>query len=240
MDNTSFETLKSIRAAQKAFFGTGKTLDLKFRRQMLAALRDAILKNEKALSSALWKDLHKSYEESYICETSIVLGEIRNHLRHLKSWARPKRVTTPLTLFPASSRIYSQPLGNTLIIAPWNYPVQLALNPLAAALAAGCTVILKPSRYSEKTSAALKKIISEFFPEGLAAVVEGGHQANSDLLSLRFDHIFFTGSPQVGRVVMEAASHNVTPVTLELGGKSPVIIDETANIKVSAVRLAWG
>ena len=240
MDNTSFETLKSIRAAQKAFFGTGKTLDLKFRRQMLAALRDAILKNEKALSSALWKDLHKSYEESYICETSIVLGEIRNHLRHLKSWARPKRVTTPLTLFPASSRIYSQPLGNTLIIAPWNYPVQLLLNPLVGAISSGCTAVLKPSPYTPTVSAVLEKMISDTFPREYIAVVQGNREVNKALLDLRWDLIFFTGSPALGRSVMSAAAKNLTPVILELGGKSPCIVDKDANLPLAARCIAWG
>ena len=240
MDNTSLETLKSISASQKAFFRTGKTLDLKFRKQMLRQLQKAILTNEKAISDALWADLHKSYEESYICETSIVLGEIRNHLRHLKSWSSPKRVPTPLTLFPASSRIYSQPLGCTLIIAPWNYPVQLLLNPLVGAISAGCTAVLKPSPYTPTVSAVLEKIISEAFPKEYIAVVQGNREVNKALLDLRWDLIFFTGSPALGRSVMSAAAKNLTPVILELGGKSPCIVDKDADLPLAARRIAWG
>lgn len=235
--NNEFELLKK---KQEEYFRSGKTLPVKARIESLKKLKEAMKSNETLLLDALEHDLGKTHFEGYETELGVVYSEINHLIKHTRKWSKKERVSTPLAHFPSSSYIRKEPKGNVLVMSPWNYPVQLALNPLAAALAAGCTVILKPSRYSEKTSAALKKIITEFFPEGLAAVVEGGHQANSDLLSLRFDHIFFTGSPQVGRVVMEAASHNVTPVTLELGGKSPVIIDETANIRVSAVRLAWG
>ena len=235
--SNEFELLKK---KQEEYFNEGNTLPVKVRISNLKTLKQAMKANETLLLDALQADLGKTHFEGYETELGVVYSEINHLIKHTKKWAKTERVATPLAHFPSSSYVRKEPKGNVLIMSPWNYPVQLALNPLAAALAAGCTVILKPSRYSEKTSAALKKIITEFFPEGLAAVVEGGHQANSELLALRFDHIFFTGSPAVGRVVMEAASHNVTPVTLELGGKSPVIIDDTANIKVSAVRLAWG
>lgn len=229
-----------VRKKQEEYFKSGKTLLIKERIKNLKTLKSAMKSNEALLLDALYKDLGKTHFEGYETELGVVYSEINHLIKHTKTWAKKKRVGTPLAHFPSSSYILKQPKGNVLIFSPWNYPIQLALNPLAAALAAGCTVILKPSRYSEYTSKALKKVLGEFFEEGLVYVVEGGHQANQDLLDLRFDHIFFTGSPNVGRVVMAAASKNVTPVTLELGGKSPVIIDESANIKLSATRLAWG
>ena len=226
--------------SQRAYFRTGATLPLCFRRQMLRKLSDAMHQYEKPLAEALWTDLHKSYEEAYLTELSIVYGEIRNHLRHLRQWAKTERKSSPLAILPASSRIIKEPLGNTLIIAPWNYPVQLLLNPLVGAISAGCTAMLKPSPYVPNVSRVLTEMIRATFPEEYIAIVEGNRQVNQMLLAERWDLIFFTGSPSLGKMVMEAASKHLTPVILELGGKSPCIIDKTANLKVAAKRVAWG
>ena len=226
--------------SQRAYFRTGATLPLCFRRQMLRKLSDAMHQYEKPLAEALWTDLHKSYEEAYLTELSIVYGEIRNHLRHLRQWAKPERKSSPLAILPASSCIIKEPLGNTLIIAPWNYPVQLLLNPLVGAISAGCTAMLKPSPYVPNVSRVLTEMIRATFPEEYIAIVEGNRQVNQMLLAERWDLIFFTGSPSLGKMVMEAASKHLTPVILELGGKSPCIIDKTANLKVAAKRVAWG
>ena len=226
--------------SQRAYFRTGATLPLCFRRQMLRKLSDAMHQYEKPLTEALWTDLHKSYEEAYLTELSIVYGEIRNHLRHLRQWAKPERKSSPLAILPASSRIIKEPLGNALIIAPWNYPVQLLLNPLVGAISSGCTAMLKPSPYVPHVSRVLTEMIRATFPEEYIAIVEGNRQVNQLLLAERWDLIFFTGSPSLGKMVMEAASKHLTPVILELGGKSPCIIDKTANLKVVAKRVAWG
>jgi aldehyde dehydrogenase (NAD+) len=195
---------------------------------------------EQQLADALWQDLHKSYEEAYLTELSIVYGEIHNHLRHLSCWARPERKSSPLAIMPASSRIIKEPLGNTLIIAPWNYPVQLLLNPLVGAISAGCTAMLKPSPYVPNVSRVLTEMIRATFPEEYIAIVQGNRQVNQMLLAERWDMIFFTGSPALGKMVMEAAAKHLTPVVLELGGKSPCIIDKTANLPIAAKRVAWG
>ena len=232
--------ISTTRTKQQLYFRSGATLPLCFRRQMLHKLSDAMHQYEKPLAQALWTDLHKSYEEAYLTELSIVYGEIRNHLRHLRRWAKPERKSSPLAIMPASSRIIKEPLGNTLIIAPWNYPVQLLLNPLVGAISAGCTAMLKPSPYVPNVSRVLTEMIRATFPEEYIAIVEGNRQVNQLLLAERWDLIFFTGSPSLGKMVMEAASKHLTPVILELGGKSPCIIDKTANLKVAAKRVAWG
>lgn len=226
--------------SQRAYFRSGATLTLCFRRQMLRKLSDAMHQYEKPLAEALWTDLHKSYEEAYLTELSIVYGEIRNHLRHLSSWAKPERKSSPLAILPASSRIIKEPLGNTLIIAPWNYPVQLLLNPLVGAISAGCTAMLKPSPYVPNVSRVLTEMIRATFPEEYIAIVEGNRKVNKMLLAERWDLIFFTGSPFLGKMVMEAAAKHLTPVVLELGGKSPCIIDRSADLKIAAKRVAWG
>ena len=234
------EYISTTRQKQKAYFHSGATLALPFRKQMLHKLASAMHQYEKALSDALWQDLHKSYEEAYLTELSIVYGEIRNHLRHMCRWARPERKCSPLAIMPATSKIIKQPLGNTLIIAPWNYPVQLLLNPLVGAISSGCTAMLKPSPYVPNVSRVLTEMIRATFPEEYIAIVEGNRDVNQILLSERWDLIFFTGSPALGRMVMEAASKHLTPVVLELGGKSPCIIDKSADLKVAAKRVAWG
>ena len=232
--------ISTTRTKQQQYFRSGATLPLCFRRQMLRKLSNAMHEYEKPLAEALWTDLHKSYEEAYLTELSIVYGEIRNHLRHLRLWAKPERKSSPLAILPASSRIIKEPLGNALIIAPWNYPVQLLLNPLVGAISAGCTAMLKPSPYVPNVSRVLTEMIRATFPEEYIAIVEGNRQVNQMLLAERWDLIFFTGSPSLGKMVMEAASKHLTPVVLELGGKSPCIIDKTADLKVAAKRVAWG
>ena len=240
MNNTSAEKLAAIRHSQAEAFRSGEAIGLDVRRANLKLLKKALLKWEKPLADALWADLHKSYEEAYLTEISIVLSEINNHIRNLHRWALPQRKRTPLKMFPSRSEIISEPLGNALIIAPWNYPVQLLLNPLVGALSAGCTAVLKPSPYVPHVSLTLGDMISETFPESLVAVVQGNREVNRQLLEMKWDLIFFTGSPSLGRQVMEAASRNLTPVVLELGGKSPCVVDKDADIAVAARRIAWG
>ena len=225
---------------QRAYFQAGHILPLSMRKDLLRQLSDAMHQYEKPLAEALWTDLHKSYEEAYLTELSIVYGEIRNHLRHLCQWAKPERKSSPLAILPASSRIIKEPLGNTLIIAPWNYPVQLLLNPLVGAISAGCTAFLKPSPYVPNVSRVLTEMIRATFHPEQVAIVEGNREVNQMLLAERWDLIFFTGSPSLGKMVMEAASKHLTPVVLELGGKSPCIIDKSADLKVAAKRVAWG
>ena len=238
--NTPTEQITWLAAAQKHYFRTGQTLDISYRLTALRALKAAILKHEKALTDALWADLHKSYEEAYLTEISIVLGEIDNHISNLRSWASPVHRPTPLKMFPSRSRIVSEPLGSTLIIAPWNYPVQLLLNPLVGAISAGCTAILKPSPYVPTVAKAFEDLIADTFESEYVATVQGNRDVNTALLAERYDLIFFTGSPALGRTVMAAAAKNLTPVVLELGGKSPCIVDYDADIEVAARRIAWG
>ena len=240
LENTSTQEIKTIVEAQRAFFRSGETLSLKFRQRALCALSKAMKIWESRIAEALWKDLHKSYEEAYLTELSIVLGEIDSHLHHLKRWMLPKHVGTPVKMMPSRSKVMAEPLGCTLIMAPWNYPVQLLLNPLVGAISAGCTAVLKPSPYVPHTSKVLEAMIKETFRPEYIAVVQGNRDVNSALLSERYDLIFFTGSPQLGRTVMRAASENLTPVVLELGGKSPCIVDKDANIGMAARRIAWG
>ncbi len=240
VENTSVERIKALVESQRAYFRSGATLAERFRRERLRALKSAILEHERELADALWADLHKSYEEAYLTELSIVLGEIDNHLRQLGRWMTPERVATPLKMFPSRSRVVSEPLGSTLIIAPWNYPVQLLLNPLVGAISAGCTAILKPSPYTPTVAAVLEKLVRATFDEEYIAVVQGNREVNKALLAERYDLIFFTGSPSLGREVMAAAAQNLTPVVLELGGKSPCIVDAGADVAVAARRVAWG
>ena len=240
MITTPIEDIKDIVAAQRAFFRGHATRSVEFRLEMLKRLRASIVKYERELAEALYNDLHKSYEEAYLTEISIVLAEIDNFLKHLKGWAAPSKKSTPLKMFPSHSEILTEPLGVSLIIAPWNYPVQLLLNPLIGAIGAGCTAVLKPSPYVPNVAEVLGRLIAETFDPEYVAVVQGHREVNSALLRERYDIIFFTGSPDLGRVVMRAAAENLTPVVLELGGKSPVVVDKSADIKLAAKRIAWG
>jgi aldehyde dehydrogenase (NAD+) len=240
MENTSTEKIQAIAKAQKEYFLSGATLDIKFRKEMLRKLYNAMENWENRLCDALWTDLHKSYEEAYLTEISIVKGEIRNHIRHVAGWARRKKACSPLKLFPSRTYITKEPLGCSLIISPWNYPVQLLLNPLVGSISAGCTTVLKPSPYVPTVSKVIEEMISETFDEKYIAVVQGNRHVNTALLDKRWDIIFFTGSPALAKTVMAAAAKNLTPVVLELGGKSPCIIDKSADIAIAAKRLAWG
>ena len=240
MENTSTERIQAIAKSQKEYFVSGATLDIKFRKQMLEKLYRTMENWESRLCDALWQDLHKSYEEAYLTEISIVKGEIRNHIRHVAGWARKKKAHSPLKLFPSRSYITKEPLGCSLIISPWNYPVQLLLNPLVGAISAGCTAVLKPSPYVPNVSKVIENMIKESFEERYIAVVQGNRTVNTALLEQRWDIIFFTGSPSLAKTVMAAAAKNLTPVVLELGGKSPCIIDKTADIALAAKRIAWG
>ena len=240
IENTPTERIIGIRKAQQDFFRSGATLDINFRKQMLRKLLQAMNTWEKRLTDALWTDLHKSYEEAYLTEISIVTGEIKTHLRKVGRWAARKRVCTPIKLFPSSTHVVKEPLGCSLIVSPWNYPIQLLLNPLVGAISAGCTAVLKPSPYVPNVSSVIEEMIKETFDESYIAVVQGNRQVNTALLEQRWDMIFFTGSPALAKTVMSAAAKNLTPVILELGGKSPCIIDKNADIALTARRLAWG
>ena len=233
-------TAKELVERQRAFFRTGVTRPLDYRYGALGLLKKAIQENERRIAEALFSDLHKDPLESYMCETGLVLDEIGYHMKHLAGWMKEKRVRTPLAQFRSKSFVSPEPYGVVLIMAPWNYPLQLCLEPLIGAISAGNCAVIKPSAYAPATSRLLAEIISENFEPDYIAVKEGGRAENTDLLAQRFDYIFFTGSVAVGKVVMEAAAKNLTPVSLELGGKSPVIVDRTADLKVAARRVAFG
>lgn len=240
LTSTTPERIREIRGKQARYFHSGATLDVAVRKSNLKAFEKAVLKWEKPLCDALWADLHKSYEEAYMTEISILLGEIRTHIRKIGKWTRRTCVPTPLKMFPSRSRIISEPLGTALIISPWNYPVQLLLTPLVGAISAGCTAVLKPSPYVPNVSKVIEDMIADTFPEDYIAVTQGHRDVNAALLEERWDIIFFTGSPSLGRRVMTAAAKYLTPVVLELGGKSPCIIDKDADINVATKRVAWG
>ena len=234
------ETIKEIVAAQRAWFDTGATLDTAFRKKQLARLEAAIYAWQDRIQQALQADLGKDATESWMTEISLVLSEIRYQRRHLDEFARQTCTLTPLANFYARSRIVKMPYGTVLVMSPWNYPFLLSMAPLAEAIAAGNTVVLKPGSASAHTSQVMADMLASIFPREYVAVIQGGHAENSALLQQRFDYIFFTGSRHVGQVVLEAAAKFVTPVTLELGGKSPAIVDETADLALSARRIIWG
>jgi len=225
---------------QVTFFNTGKTKSIKFRIEALKMLREAIRIHEQDIYKALMSDLGKSKFESYATEIGFVLDEIRYHIKNLKKWTEPQYSISPLTNFPASSYLVHEPLGTVLIIAPWNYPFQLMIAPLVGAISAGNTAILKPSEISSNTSALLEKIINNTFDSDYIKVIEGDASISQSLLKLKFDHIFFTGSPRVGKIIMQEAANQMIPVTLELGGKSPCIVDKDVNLKLAAKRIVWG
>lgn len=229
-----------ILEKQREFFLNGGTLSVKRRLELLKRLRNEISAKEEEIFAALSADLGKSRTEAYMTETGMVLSGLSCAVRNLKKWSRPRKAATPAAQFPAKSMILPEPYGNVLVMSPWNYPFLLCISPLVSAIAAGNTVILKPSAYSPATSAVVRQIVSDVFPEERAAVIEGGREVNSGLLEQKFDYIFFTGSKAVGRTVMEKAARHLTPVTLELGGKSPVIVTPDADISVSAARIVFG
>ncbi len=232
--------IETTVARQRAYFSHGETLPLAFRRHALEKLRTAILAREQEICAALQKDLGKSAAESYMCEIGMTLSEIAFMLRHMGKWARPRRVLTPLAQFHARSFTIANPYGVVLIMSPWNYPFLLTLEPLVGALAAGNCAVVKPSAYAPATSAIIRDLLGGLFPPEYVAVVEGGRAENQRLLDQRFDYIFFTGSVAMGREVMRRASEHLTPVSLELGGKSPCVVDATAKVDLAARRIAFG
>ena len=232
--------IHEIVEQQRRFFRTGATLPVSFRLRMLRKLRDALDRYEPAIHEALAADLGKSGFESFMCETGLVRSEISWMLRHTEGLAREHTVYTPLAQFAARSYEKPSPYGVTLIMSPWNYPLLLTLDPLADAIAAGNTAVIKPSAYAPATSAMLAKLIGECFPEKFVAVVTGGRQENAALLEEKFDFVFFTGSQNVGREVLRHTAEHLTPAVLELGGKSPCIVDETAKIPLAARRIVFG
>jgi aldehyde dehydrogenase (NAD+) len=230
--------IQEIISRQRQFFASGKTKEVKFRCEQLQKLKAAIKKNTQAILDALHADLHKPEFEGYF--ELAVTQDIDYALKHLKSWMKPKKVKTPLIQFPASAYIYPEPLGMVLIIAPWNYPFSLMISPLIGAIAAGNCSILKPSEIASHTSKVLASLIEATFEPEYIAVVEGGVETTQQLLQEKFDHIFFTGGTRIGKIIMEAAAKHLTPVTLELGGKSPCIVDRNLNLIEAAKRITWG
>lgn len=233
-------SIPTLLQTQKEYFATQQTKDIAFRKASLKRLEQELIRRESDILKALHDDFRKSEYEGVMTETSIVLSELKMAIRNLHSWSKPQRIRPSLLNFPSSAKIYKEPYGTVLIIAPWNYPYQLAFAPLLGAIAAGNTVVLKPSELTPNTSKITREIITAVFKSEHVTVVEGGVSVAQELLAQRWDYIFFTGSVPVGRIVAKAAAEYITPVTLELGGKSPCIIDDTANLKLAAKRLVWG
>ncbi|MBZ9631170.1 aldehyde dehydrogenase [Salegentibacter sp. LM13S] len=240
IEETSAKTISDTYKSQRRFFISQETKSITFRLQQLKTLKKAIKQYEDKMNEALWKDLHKSKEEAFLTETSLLIEEIDYHIKNLKRWAKPKKVGTPLQIKPSGSKIFYEPLGIGLIIAPWNYPFQLTINPLIGAISSGCCAVLKPSPDTPNVARVIEEMISEFFPSEYIAVVQGGKEANQELFKFPFDIMFFTGSPGVGKIVMKAAAEHLSRVVLELGGKSPCIVDKEANLKIAGKRIAWG
>ena len=232
--------MHEIVSKQRTFFNSQKTKELSFRLQQLKTLEKVLKLNEKLLLEAIYKDFKKSSFETYATELALVYQEIAHAKKYLSAWARPKRVATNWVNFPAKSYIIPEPLGVCLVIGAWNYPYNLSFSPVVAAIAAGNTVILKPSEIPSETSRVMHQLISEHFDEAFFAVVEGGVAETTELLKQKFDKIFFTGSTPVGKIIYKAAAEQLTPVTLELGGKSPAFVTASANITMTAKRLVWG
>lgn len=232
--------MHEIVSKQRAFFNSQKTKDLSFRLRQLTNFEKAFKQHENLLLEAINKDFKKSSFETYATELALVYQEIAHAKKYLSAWARPKRVATNWVNFPAKSYIIPEPLGVCLVIGAWNYPYQISLSPAVAAIAAGNTVILKPSEIPSETSKVMQKLISEHFDEAFFTVVEGGVSETTELLKQKFDKIFFTGSTPVGKIIYKAAAEHLTPVTLELGGKTPAFVTASANIKMTAKRLVWG
>ncbi|MDZ7958928.1 MAG: aldehyde dehydrogenase [Aulosira sp. DedQUE10] len=224
---------------QREFFQTGKTKDVAFRIAQLKILKQAILENEQAIVQALKADLHKPEFETYATEI-FVIKEIDYAIKHINTWTKPQKAAVPIDFFQYSAKIYSEPLGVVLIIGPWNYPFNLIIAPLVGAIAAGNCTILKPSELAPHTSSLLAEMIAKYFDPAYIALVEGGVETSKNLLAEKFDYIFFTGGTTVGKIVMEAAAKNLTPVTLELGGKSPCIVDTEINLEHTVKRITWG
>jgi len=233
-------SINEIINSQRSYFKSGKTLPVAYRIEMLKALYKEILARDEEIHKALFRDLGKPYAEVISSEITVLLNDIKLLRNNLKNWSQPKRIPSSIINFPSSDWILAEPYGNTLHISPWNYPFQLAVGPLVGAVAAGNTVLLKPSENAPHTSQVVAKIIKAVFDPGFVTVVQGGPDVASELLQQRWDYIFFTGGVEIGKIVAKAAAEHLTPTTLELGGKNPCIVDETANIAVSARRIVWG
>ena len=236
----TIQSVESLINEQREYFYSGQTKQISFRKQQLINLKNAVLKYEKEISQALYDDLHKSEFEAYATEIGLVLESLGFMINNIDSWAKPVAVKTPIQFQPGKSFIVRDPYGVVCIIAPFNYPFQLVMEPLMGAIIGGNTAIIKPSEFSVHTTAIIKKIVNETFQPHYVRVIEGEKELVQELIHASFDYIFFTGSVEVGKLVMRAASDRLTPISLELGGKSPVIIDHTANIDVAAKRLVWG
>ena len=234
------KNIESMIGFQHNFYFTGTTKELSFRVEMLERLKNAIKEKENEIHEALLKDLGKSAFESYVTEVGFVQSSISYMIKNLESWMEPEEAKTPLHLQPAKSFIVSEPYGSVLIIGPFNYPFQLVMDPLVGAISAGNCAIVKPSEAATHTASVIKNMLTEIYPPDYVRVVEGGIEETSALIHAPFDYIFFTGSAKVGKVVMKAASERLTPITLELGGKSPAIVDQTANLRIAAERIVWG
>ncbi|RUT09649.1 aldehyde dehydrogenase [Dulcicalothrix desertica PCC 7102] len=232
--------ISEIVSKQRQFFYTGATRDVSFRVEQLRNLKQGIMQYEHEITQALKADLNKPEFEVYGAEFSLIFTEIADAIKHLKNWVKPQRKGLELSFLPGSAYLYPEPLGVGLIIGPWNYPFQLSLLPLVGAIASGNCAIVKPSEIASHTSHVINDVISKVFPREYIAVVEGGVETTQELLQEKFDHIFFTGGTAVGKIIMKEAAKHLTPVTLELGGKSPCIVDTDINLEVSARRIAWG
>ena len=225
---------------QREFFNTGKTKDVKFRLEHLKKLKNSIIANEEEIKKALKEDLNKSESESYMTEIGMTLSELSYDIRHVRGWSKNKRVGTPLAHFPARSFISKEPYGVALILSPWNYPFMLLIEPLIGAISAGNCAVLKPSEFAPNTANVIEKIVKECFEEEYVTVIQGDKDVSQSLIEKQFDYIFYTGGTRVGKIVMQEASKNLVPVTLELGGKSPCIIDEKYSMHLAAKRLLFG
>ncbi|MDZ8184494.1 MAG: aldehyde dehydrogenase family protein [Nostoc sp. ChiSLP02] len=239
MITTELSKIGDIIQNQRVFFQSGKTKDVNFRIEQLQTLKQAILENTEEIIQALEADLHKPVVETYLTEISVI-KDIDYAIKHIKAWTTPKKAPVSLDFFSYSARIYPEPLGVVLIIGPWNYPFNLIISPLIGAIAAGNCAIIKPSEIASHTSTIVAKIFTKYFQPNYIAVVEGGVEASQKLLAEKFDHIFFTGGTAIGKIIMAAAAKHLTPVTLELGGKSPCIVDTEINLEHTARRITWG
>ena len=233
--------ISTVYQEQRKYFETGVTRSIAFRKDQLRKLKEAVLTHEADINAALYQDLRKSEYEAFGSETGQVLKEIDFTIKHLGQWAKPQSVATPLMFLPSSSRIYRDPLGTVLIIAPWNYPLLLTLSPLISAIAGGNTAVVKPSEEAQQTALVIEKIIQSVYPSSYVHVVQGigGEVIPAMMDAVRFDHVFFTGSTFVGQKIMEMAAKKLIPVTLELGGKSPCIVDPSANLEYTAKKIVW-
>jgi aldehyde dehydrogenase (NAD+) len=238
--NDSLAALIDTKARLDDYFATSATLPLSWRKHQLNAFLKLLRSEEKAITTALYQDLHKSEEEAFITEVGYLTKDVKYLLSHIDGWAKPRSVGTPLLAMPGKSMIKAEPLGTCLVIGAWNYPFQLALSPMLAAISAGNCVIIKPSELAPATSALIAKLLPKYLDMNAIAVVEGGKEPTSELLSLAFDKVFYTGGEKVGKIVMRAAAEHLTPVTLELGGKSPCIVDKNIDLSAACSRIVWG